>query len=84
MDNIIGNSYKYADTDIEVSGRFDGDCLAVTVRDFGPGVASEELSLLCEKFYRAGNATGKSGSGLGLYLSRYFIEQMGGTLGLMI
>ena len=83
MDNIIGNSYKYADTDIEVSGRFDGDYLAVTVRDFGPGVASEELSLLCEKFYRAGNATGKSGSGLGLYLSRYFIEQMGGTLGLM-
>ncbi|MDR0293136.1 MAG: HAMP domain-containing histidine kinase [Oscillospiraceae bacterium] len=80
VDNVIGNSYKYASTDIEVSGGFDGSFFVLTVRDFGPGVANEELSLLCEKYYRAKNAEGKSGSGLGLYLSRYFIGQMGGTL----
>jgi len=80
IDNIIGNSYKYADTDIEVSGGFDGDFLTLTIRDFGPGVSADELSLLCEKFYRAGNAEGKSGSGLGLYLSQYFLTEMGGSL----
>ncbi|MDR0490047.1 MAG: HAMP domain-containing histidine kinase [Oscillospiraceae bacterium] len=80
IDNIIGNSYKYAETDIEVSGGFDGAFFTLTVRDFGPGVSSEELSLLCEKFYRAGNAKGKSGSGLGLYLSKYFLTEMGGSL----
>jgi signal transduction histidine kinase len=80
VDNIIGNSYKYADTDIEVSGGFDGAFFVLTVRDFGPGVSGDELTLLCEKFYRAGNAEGKSGSGLGLYLSRYFIDEMGGSL----
>ncbi|MCL1807813.1 MAG: HAMP domain-containing histidine kinase [Oscillospiraceae bacterium] len=80
IDNIIGNSYKYADTEIEVSGGFDKDCFALTVRDFGSGVTPEELSLLCEKYYRAGNAEGKSGSGLGLFLSQYFITEMGGTL----
>ena len=79
MDNIIGNSYKYADTDIEVSGGFEGGFFTLIVRDFGPGVAPDELSLLCEKYYRAGNAEGKGGSGLGLYLSRYFVTQMGGT-----
>jgi signal transduction histidine kinase len=80
IDNIIGNSYKYADTEIEVSGSFDGAFFTLTVRDFGPGVSPDELSLLCEKFYRAGNAKGKSGSGLGLYLSRYFLQEMGGSL----
>ena len=80
MDNIIGNSYKYADTDIEVSGSFEGGSFTLIVRDFGPGVAPDELSLLCEKYYRAGNSEGKGGSGLGLYLSRYFVTQMGGTL----
>lgn len=80
IDNVIGNSYKYADTDIEVSGGFDGAFFVLTVRDFGPGVSSDELSLLCEKFYRAQNAEGKSGSGLGLYLSDYFLAEMGGSL----
>ncbi|MDR0325322.1 MAG: HAMP domain-containing histidine kinase [Oscillospiraceae bacterium] len=80
LDNIIGNSYKYAGTELEVSGGFEDGQFALTVRDFGPGVSPEELSLLCEKFYRAGNAEGKSGSGLGLYLSRYFLDQMGGSL----
>ena len=80
IDNIIGNSYKYAGSGIEVSGGFDGGYFALTLRDFGPGVSAEELSLLCGKFYRAGNAEGKSGSGLGLYLSQYFITEMGGTL----
>ena len=80
VDNVIGNSYKYADTDIEVSGAFDERYFALTVRDFGPGVSAEELTLLCEKFYRAGNAEGKSGSGLGLYLSKYFLNEMGGSL----
>ena len=80
IDNIIGNSYKYAGTDIEVSGGFEKERFVLILRDSGPGVSADELSLLCEKFYRAGNAEGKSGSGLGLYLSRYFIGEMGGAL----
>jgi len=50
------------------------------VRDFGPGVNDDEISLLSEKFYRAGNAVGKSGTGLGLYLAAYFVAEMGGVL----
>ena len=80
MDNVIGNSYKYAETDIEVSGAYAGEYFTLTIQDSGPGVSTEEMALLCEKFYRARNAEGKSGSGLGLFLSKYFIEEMGGTL----
>lgn len=80
FDNILHNSYKYADTAILVTFAFDGALLTVTIADSGPGVPPESLSLLCNKFYRGANATGKSGSGLGLYLARYLMEQMDGSL----
>lgn len=80
FDNIINNAYKYADTKIEITARFEGGCLAVNVKDFGDGVSNEELPLLFEKFYRAGNAKGKNGSGLGLFISKYFMEKMNGDI----
>lgn len=82
IDNIIGNSYKYADTDITLSAHFEESFLVLILRDYGDGVTAEELPLLREKFYRAGNADGKSGSGLGLFLSNYFLVEMGGSLSL--
>ena len=80
FDNIIHNSYKYADSAILVTFTFEGAALSVTIADNGPGAPPSDLALLCNKFYRGKNAAGKSGSGLGLYLSRYLMEQMGGTL----
>lgn len=80
IDNIIGNSYKYADTDIEVTADFESGYLMLSIRDFGAGVPDNELPLLCEKFYRSKNSEGKSGSGLGLYISKYFLTEMGGKL----
>lgn len=80
IDNVIHNSYKYANTAIDISAACEGDFLAVCFRDFGKGAASEELPLLFEKFYRGRNAKNRNGAGLGLYLSRYFMEQMGGRI----
>ena len=80
FDNIINNSYKYANTDIYVSGFISCEYLVIAVQDFGSGVLDEELPLLTGKFYR-GKQTGKTaGYGLGLYLSKYFAEQMLGDL----
>ena len=81
--NVIENAYKYADSALEVSGDFDGDFFVLTVRDFGPGVPDAFLPLLTEKFYRAPNAEGKAGAGLGLYLANYFMCAMGGSLELV-
>lgn len=80
IDNVIHNSYKYANTAIDISAACEGDFLAVCFRDFGKGADSEELPLLFEKFYRGRNAKNRNGAGLGLYLSRYFMEQMGGRI----
>ena len=82
FDNIFMNSYKYADTEIEVSSQIAGDYLVIRFRDRGPGVAEEELPLLTEKYRRGSNASDRDGAGLGLYLTDYFLEKMDGQLGL--
>ncbi|MBR1861852.1 MAG: HAMP domain-containing histidine kinase [Lachnospiraceae bacterium] len=80
FDNVFMNSYKYANTEIEVSARLEGDYLTVRVADFGEGVREEELPLLKEKYRRGSNAAEKEGAGLGLYLTDYFLEKMNGRL----
>jgi len=80
FDNIVSNSYKYAGTGITVTARYEGRFLAVEVRDTGPGVAPDELPLLFEKFHRGGNAAGKSGAGLGLYIAKHLMNKMDGDI----
>lgn len=80
IDNIVNNSYKYAGTAINVSARTSGRYLEIEFRDFGKGVLPDELPLLFSKFYRAKNAEGKSGAGLGLYISKYLMEKMSGDI----
>ena len=52
----------------------------VAIEDFGGGVSEEELPFLKEKFKRGENAGKVSGAGLGLYISDYFMKEMGGEL----
>jgi signal transduction histidine kinase len=79
--NIINNSYKYADTNIDISYRFSGNFLEMKLRDYGEGVNPEEVGFLTNKFYRGRNNTvGKEGSGLGLYISSELMKKMGGQL----
>lgn len=80
FDNIFANSYKYANTDIEVKTALDNRRLAVEIEDFGGGVSAEELPLLKEKFKRGNNSMGIDGAGLGLYISDRFMTEMKGEL----
>jgi len=80
IDNIFINSYKYADTDIDITATIEEDCLCIKIADHGNGVLPEELPLITQKFYRGNNAKEQSGTGLGLYISKYFIEKMAGSL----
>ncbi len=80
FDNIFANSYKYANTDIEVKTTLDNRRLAVVFEDFGGGVSAEELPLLKEKFKRGSNTQNVNGAGLGLYISDRFMTEMKGEL----
>ena len=78
--NIISNSYKYADTEITVTSRFEDRFFIAEFSDKGGGVPETEIELVTEKFRRGSNAEGMDGSGLGLYISKYLMNKMGGEL----
>lgn len=80
FDNIFANSYKYANTEIEVKAALDNGRLAVEIEDLGGGVSAENLPLLKEKFKRGNNTDGIDGAGLGLYISDRFMTEMKGEL----
>ncbi len=80
VDNIAGNSFKYAGTPLEIEFSEKNDEVHVLFMDRGPGVPEDEIPLLTSKFYRGSLAAGKDGSGLGLYLASLFMDRMGGGL----
>ncbi len=80
--NIISNSYKYADTKIDIGYRLSEGFLEMQIRDYGPGVPTDELDLITNKFYRGKKwqDTEKGGNGLGLYISKTLMNKMNGDL----
>ncbi len=80
IDNIINNSYKYAGTGIDVTYYEEKNAIVMEIRDYGSGISENELPLVFEKFFRGTNAASCSGSGLGLYLARQFMEGMEGAV----
>ena len=80
IDNVISNSYKYAGTKVIIKSQILHNYLELHIKDFGSGISEEELPLLFNKYYRGKNVDGKNGSGLGLYISKYFMENMHGQI----
>lgn len=78
--NIINNSYKYANTDIYISYKIIDNTFSLLIKDKGPGVKEDEIPLLFEKYYRGKDSKDKPGTGLGLYISKMFIDSMKGEI----
>ena len=82
--NLLDNAAKYggADRPVRVAVARQGDWAAIEVCDQGIGLAAEEREKIFQKFYRVGEEMVRQteGSGLGLYLARELIRQMGGRI----
>ena len=81
--NLLENASKYSPPGsmIKVSTKEDVEGVFFKVQDQGPGVGKQEMEKVFEKFYRGKDQLNKTkGSGLGLYLAKYFIELHGGSL----
>jgi two-component system, NtrC family, C4-dicarboxylate transport sensor histidine kinase DctB len=80
--NLVSNAAQamqdMPDPRVEIAVGQDGDKVRITVRDHGPGIASEHLAQIFDPFF----TTKQSGEGLGLGLSisMHIIEELGGTL----
>ena len=80
FENIINNSIKYANTNIDINMDSNDEYYIVNIKDYGPGISDSDMPFIFEKFYRGKNATGKNGTGLGLYIVKYMINKMGGKV----
>jgi hypothetical protein len=80
LSNLIDNAIKYSPSGgrIEVGLDQGQGSAIITVRDHGIGVAPEDRSKLFERFYQA--HPDRSGMGLGLHITRSFVEMHGGTI----
>ncbi len=82
--NLIENSLKYAKDGkrIKVGAREAGSEVEFTVQDFGPGIASEHLERIFERFYRVDKARSREsgGTGLGLAIVKHIVQAHGGRI----
>jgi PAS domain S-box-containing protein len=79
--NLVENAVRYSRGGrVEVKVDATDDSVRFSVHDGGPGIAREEQLRIFDKFYRGTAATGSSGTGLGLYISRELVTRMGGRI----
>lgn len=83
ISNLIDNAIKYTpsgDVSVDVTG--DTEHVTISISDTGIGIPPEDVSHLFQKFYRVDNTDTREigGTGLGLYLSRRLVEEMGGRI----
>jgi signal transduction histidine kinase len=81
--NLLSNALKFTPEGgrIDVGARLHHDVAEVSVADTGIGIAPEDQEAVFEEFRQVGAADKKAeGTGLGLALSRRFIELHGGKI----
>jgi two-component system phosphate regulon sensor histidine kinase PhoR len=88
ISNLVDNAIKYSPSQsrvvVESREQTEGGTpvVRVSVQDFGRGISKDQLPQMFRKFSRLAphNSEVVKGSGLGLYLSKYFIELHGGSI----
>jgi len=82
--NLIENAVKYgkAGKRICVGARALGNRIEFFVQDFGPGIASEHLERIFERFYRVDKARSREagGTGLGLAIVKHIVHAHSGGI----
>ena len=78
---LVDNAIRHSATDgrVGVAVRADSGGASLVVEDDGPGIRSEDLPHLFERFYRAQGAPG-GGSGLGLAIAAWIVDRHGGRI----
>jgi len=81
--NLLSNAIKFTPEGgrVEVRAAINDDVAAISVIDTGIGIAQEDQEAVFEEFRQVGTAAKKvEGTGLGLALSRKFVELHGGRI----
>ncbi len=82
--NLVGNALKFSDKpgSIRIAAKRRGEFCLLSVADQGLGISPSDLKRIFDKFYQADSSSSrlKSGSGLGLTITREFVRAHGGDI----
>jgi signal transduction histidine kinase len=81
LGNLLDNAREHAaGAPVDVALRADGDAIVLSVADRGPGVESDRLERIFERFYKADPSRHGGSSGLGLAIAAEHAALLGGSL----
>jgi two-component system phosphate regulon sensor histidine kinase PhoR len=84
LSNLVNNAIRYTPTAglIHLSFSQTESQLIISVKDTGPGIASEHIPRLTERFYRIDHSRSREtgGTGLGLAITKHVMQRHGGEL----
>ena len=84
VENLFDNAVKYTNSGgkIRVKISKNKQYLEFEIKDNGVGIPEEQIGRVFEKFFRSDNATRyqTEGTGLGLYIAKNIVEQLGGKI----
>ena len=86
LGHVIENAAKYSapGSGIKIGARVEDGTVAVTVTDHGAGLSAQEQARLGERFFRGDRtAASTTGSGLGVWIAKAFLQANGGNLAAM-
>jgi signal transduction histidine kinase/DNA-binding response OmpR family regulator len=82
--NLLSNAFKFCEDGgtVAIETSHQDDELMIQVSDTGPGIASEKLPFIFDRFYQVDGGFTKEieGSGIGLSISHDLVELMDGTI----
>ena len=81
--NLFDNAVKYTQSGrITIGLTGNNDVVQLFIKDTGPGIPTEDLGHLFQKFYRVDNSSTRTigGTGLGLFISRKIVELYKGRI----
>lgn len=85
ISNFLNNAEKYAGQGEKVDltiNKIAAQYFSIKVRDYGEGIANNQLKAIFKPFYRVNSAIteGVAGTGLGLTIAKQLAEQLGGKI----
>lgn len=80
--NLLANAYKFTEPNgaVDVSYERAENGVSIRIRDTGTGISEKDLPHLFDAYYRGENAGRTAGDGLGLFVVKENLEQVGGTV----
>ena len=79
--NLLTNAFRYGENQkITIQTKVAGNRASIIVKDFGMGIAEENLNKIFERFERGSNTRETSGLGLGLYICQEIVKHHQGQM----